>query len=595
MKIERYLEKRGVVLSLLARLVTTGSAMGAAGLVTRLSSTVVEKLSKNRFHLVVVGEFNHGKSSFVNALLGADVLPVGVTPTTAVIHHVLSGEPGGTIVWEDGRREEIPLAELSRFTAGEGGEERAKAVKYVEVRTSGRLLDDGVVVVDTPGVNDLSLQRADVTYSYIPQSDAVLFLLDAGQLVKDSERAFLQDKLLAGERDKIVFVVTKADLLHGDERKEALDYVAAQLGKLVERAMVFPVSAHRAKEGDPASGMKELVGFLERFLPEERGRIVLDHALGEGAHAARTLAAGVVAKRNALLMSDEELARRIELLQREAETTKAGIEEKRRIIGEEVAAIKAWADRDLAHFVSDVTRELPNVIDRARAEDLRPHLGAFLETTFRTWAEAETREIAAALEKLAERVVTLVKDDAEASAKRMAADVAVEPPKIDVSTFAYDLGVLAVLTVGLGTLFANLLLGGLLTLAAPLLALWVRDKRDAETKEKAKELAPKALEAAAAAVGPKMAQMIDDFAQKLDAWVVMTGTAFYKELLEVILHAKAERAAGKADRDAVVARLAEEEKAVALLLEDLESTRRDLWTDVDQDAVQAMHERAGNA
>ncbi len=581
MKIERYQEARGAVLGLLARLTGIAGTMGASSLVARLSSTVVEKLANNRFHLVVVGEFNHGKSSFVNALLGADLLPVGVTPTTACIHHVLAGPPGATLVWEDGRREETRLEDLDALAAGEGGDERARAVKYVEVRAPGTLLDDGIVLVDTPGVNDLSLQRADVTYSYIPQSDAVLFLLDAGQLVKESERAFLQDKLLAGERDKVIFVVTKVDLLQGAERDEALAYVAAQLQKLVPSPQVFPVSAHRARQGDPESGMRELTEFLARFLPEERGRLVLDHALTEGISAARTLASAVVAKQDALRLTDEELTRRVELLRREAETAHAGIAAKQRIIAEEISAVKAWAQRDLAHFVADVTRELPQVIDGARAGDLRPHLGVFLETTFRSWAEAETREIAAALEKLAERVVTLVTSDAEASAKRMAKDVAIEPPKIDVSTFAYDVGVLAVLTVGLGTMFANLLLGGLLTLAAPLLALWVRDKRDAETKERAKELAPRALEEAARAVGPKLGQLIDDFAAKLDAWVVMTGTSFCDELLEVVEHAKHARAAGAQARETEEAALAAEAATLALLLEALESERRGLSAEAD--------------
>ena len=60
------------------------------------SATSCKKLEEDRFHLVVVGEFNHGKSTFVNALLGADVLPTGVTPTTAVIHHlVYADEPRG--------------------------------------------------------------------------------------------------------------------------------------------------------------------------------------------------------------------------------------------------------------------------------------------------------------------------------------------------------------------------------------------------------------------------------------------------------------------------------------------------------------------
>ena len=79
---------------------------------------MVEKLKADRFHLVVVGEFNHGKTTFVNALLGEDALPTGVTPTTAVIHHVVyAEEPGATIVRKDGDPEEVPFGELTELVA----------------------------------------------------------------------------------------------------------------------------------------------------------------------------------------------------------------------------------------------------------------------------------------------------------------------------------------------------------------------------------------------------------------------------------------------------------------------------------------------
>jgi len=168
-----------------------------------------------------------------------------------------------------------------------------------------------IVLVDTPGVNDLSLQRADITYSYIPRSDAVLFLLDAGQPLKESERVFLQEKLLAQSRDKIIFVVTKRDIWDGDEEAEALSYIRGELAKLVKTPVVFPVSAERRLEGrEGESGMPEMLGHLTSFLAEERGRILLDNALGEGIEGGKLLRKGVDARRRAVHMTREELGRR---------------------------------------------------------------------------------------------------------------------------------------------------------------------------------------------------------------------------------------------------------------------------------------------
>src|SRR5690606_4473079 len=122
-----------------------------------------------------------------------------------------------------------------------------------------------------------------ITYSYIPRADAVLFLLDAGQILKESERQFLQDKLLKASRDKIVFVITKWDILNDEEKTEALAYARQQLQNLVKDPVVFPVSAETALAGNGAeSGMPELLAHLTTFLAEERGRILLDNALGEG-------------------------------------------------------------------------------------------------------------------------------------------------------------------------------------------------------------------------------------------------------------------------------------------------------------------------
>jgi predicted GTPase len=86
-------------------------------------------------------------------------------------------------------------------------------VLRVELEYPAEILRDRVTLVDTPGVNDLNLQRAEITYGYVPRADAVVFLLDAGQILKESERRFLRDRLLGAGRDRIVFAINKADLL----------------------------------------------------------------------------------------------------------------------------------------------------------------------------------------------------------------------------------------------------------------------------------------------------------------------------------------------------------------------------------------------
>ncbi len=224
------------------------------------------------------------------------------------------------------------------------------------------------MLVDTPGVNDLSLQRADITYSYIPRADAVLFLLDAGQILKESERVFLQEKLLKASRDKIVFVITKWDMLSEAEQSEALAYAKNQLAKLVKDPVVFPVSAETALAGQAAraSGMPELLAHLTRFLAEERGRILLDNALGEGLGVGRAPVEGHRRPPPRHPMKTDELERRIAALEKDLAGQAGTIEQRRMQIREEVSGIKAAARKDLDRFVDDVIRQLPNVIESAK-------------------------------------------------------------------------------------------------------------------------------------------------------------------------------------------------------------------------------------
>lgn len=547
--LEGFRERKLDVTVALQELGEIAQSLGAKSLKDRLDRELVKKLEEDRFHLVVVGEFNHGKSTFVNALLGELVLPVGVTPTTAAIHHLKYAEkPEATVVFQSGNRETIAFEEARRFAVGGG--KSADEVDYLEVGYPAALLKERILLVDTPGVNDLSLQRADITYSYIPRADAVLFLLDAGQILKESERQFLNDKLLKASRDKIVFVITKWDILNDDEKKEALAYARTQLANLVKDPVVFPISAETALQGNPdESGMPELLAHLTTFLAEERGRILLDNALGEGINVGNLLTKGVDARRRSLSMKTEELERRIKTLEEDLKGTAGTIEQRRMKIREEISGIKVAAQKDLERFVEDTIRQLPNVIESAKQDDLRKFLPAFLEDTFRQWAEAESKEIAHKLEELAEKTIALIKEDAHDATKRVGEALGGDVKKLDiqVDTFRYDAGIAAVLVLGLGMMFVNVMVGGLLTIAAPIMALVLRDRIDAEYKKRAVEQAPEVLRQAAKQVGPKIDEMIEDFAKKLDAWVVTAGEELYREVLEVLNASRDARA--KADHD----------------------------------------------
>lgn len=215
------------------------------------------------FLLVIAGEFNSGKSSFINALLGERVLPEGVTPTTDrinLLHH------------------------------GPAVTEHAVEAFLLERTHPAELLRE-LSVVDTPGTNAIIRRHEELTRDFIPRADLVLFVTSADRPFSESEREFLERIREWGK--KIVFIVNKIDILASDaERNEVLTYVRDNAaGLLGEKPQVFPVSARRAVQargsGDTAlweqSGFDAVEEYLLKTLDqEERIRLKLLNPLNVG-------------------------------------------------------------------------------------------------------------------------------------------------------------------------------------------------------------------------------------------------------------------------------------------------------------------------
>ena len=215
------------------------------------------------FLLVIAGEFNSGKSSFINALLGERVLPEGVTPTTDRINLLRHGP--------------------------EASERELEA--YLLERTHPAELLRELNVVDTPGTNAVIRRHEELTRDFIPRADLVLFVTSADRPFSESEREFLERIREWGK--KIVFIVNKIDILAGPaEQAEVLGYVSDNATSLLgETPQVFPVSARRAVQARASSdgGLWEQSGFdaVEEYLlrtldQEERIRLKLLNPLNVG-------------------------------------------------------------------------------------------------------------------------------------------------------------------------------------------------------------------------------------------------------------------------------------------------------------------------
>jgi small GTP-binding protein len=235
------------------------------------------------FLIVIVGEFNSGKSAFINALVGAPVLEEGVIPTTAEIQLMKYGDAVATSRDDTGLRVATAPVELLR----------------------------DLHIVDTPGTNAIIREHERLTMDFVPRADLVLFVTSADRPFTETERAFLD--VLRDWGKKVVLVVNKIDILErASEREEVLDFVRQSATRLLGIVPeVFAVSARlamRAKQGHPdewrASGFEPLERYVQQTLDDERRfQLKLSNPIGVGDTLARRYEA-VAGERLELLTED---------------------------------------------------------------------------------------------------------------------------------------------------------------------------------------------------------------------------------------------------------------------------------------------------
>jgi len=216
------------------------------------------------FLLVIVGEFNAGKSAFINALLGENVLKEDVTPTTTQINILRYGSVSGRNVEDEN---------LHVLTAP------------IEILTD-------ISIVDTPGTNAIIRQHEEITSQFVPRSDLVLFITSADRPFTESERTFMQQIRDWGK--KVIVVLNKIDLFEdAADIERVTTYIRDNTRKLLDiTPEIFPVSsrlAQRAKKGEPSYWEESRFEPLETYIHEtldESGRLQLkfQNPLGVGIH-----------------------------------------------------------------------------------------------------------------------------------------------------------------------------------------------------------------------------------------------------------------------------------------------------------------------
>ncbi len=384
--------------------------------------SLLKKLAEELFNVVVVGEFKRGKTTFVNALLGADVLPAAVIPLTSIVTAVTWGEePRAEISFLDGRTESVTVEDLSRYVTERGNPKNGLGVERAVLYYPAGELRDGVFLVDTPGVGSVYRHNTEAAYAFVPESDAAVFLSSADPPISEGERAFLED--VRAEAARMFFVLNKVDYLSEKDRDEALAFTQDVLtGALGTRPKLYPISARQAlvaklvgNEAElEASGLAEFERDFRRFLMREKGGVILTSIAAQARKLLADARNGLEIEERALQIPIEDLAGRSDEMERVFAQALESRDDIRTLLRREAEKLVQMVEEDLATLRRDSTAELLRGAEaflaestdiRAAAAEVDEFVRGALRQRIERWRVEEDRKVGQAFHEATSRHV----------------------------------------------------------------------------------------------------------------------------------------------------------------------------------------------
>lgn len=259
------------------------------------------------FMVVIIGEFNAGKSTFVNSLLGDEMLPMGITPTT----------------------DAIELVRYNRDKSKKPNMLEDGTIREWQHPNTGA---PGVVIVDTPGTGSVFAKHERIAKDFLSRSDLVIFLLSAKRAFAQTEKLYLE--LARDYGKKIILVINQVDLLEKKEQKDVRAFVKQQTSELLNiEPPIFMISAKKALKGGRTvglftsannaddSGMDEVRAYLKEVfdkIPPAKQKLIAQLDFGDSMIKKYI---GITNQRLDLVSGDERQAKQLrEELEKQAGT-----------------------------------------------------------------------------------------------------------------------------------------------------------------------------------------------------------------------------------------------------------------------------------
>jgi GTP-binding protein EngB required for normal cell division len=413
-------------------------------------TAVRDRLAAARLRVLVAGEAKRGKSTLINALLGREVLPAGVTPVTAVATTVRYGAaPRAEVRFADGHDEEHPLGALPDLVTERGNPGNRRGLADVTVYLDAPVLAGGVELVDTPGTGSVFEWDTKAAHDALEAMDAAVLVLTADPPVSAAERDLL--RRITGLSVRTFAVLNKADHLDETGLAEAAEFTrrvldesaAGSAGGAGYPGRVYVMSARAALDGGDR-GFAEFAAGFTAYLKDKRAADLAASAIAQARRIISSLLDEVALTRRAARMSAGQAAQRVEQFSARLAEVAVHAQDAVTIVNGESArllvALNDAAGSDAPRFARDIARELDVLLDgELRADSAagieqrgRERLVALTLATASAWREQRRAAIEQGLAAVDARLAADLRTELgvlrESAAELLGLDLALPEP-----------------------------------------------------------------------------------------------------------------------------------------------------------------------
>lgn len=357
-------------------------------------NTIRDRMENRVFSVGIMGEFKRGKSTVINSLLGKNILPADVLPTTAAPTHIRwDTRPRAIVHFKDGTEKEVGIGDLSSYVTmlNEESEAMCATVEAAMVYCPCEICRNGVEIVDTPGFN-LDKRMDKISRAVIPKLDAAVMVISASSPFSKSEAELVRRMLMSSDLRRLVFLVNRIDTIPEGLRQQVLEATSGKIQKTVDEIAavygadsnvyqdaqnkisgirIFSSSALTALEGQldgnsqmvKESGILEFEEVLSHLLTEERVTLDLVSPVNSMLFIAKEAHKSITIRRGALEMDPDELKRFIDEAE---EAIRVSHEQKIRgleALKYQTVAFTASLQPELAAAYNDIEQRLVDYVE----------------------------------------------------------------------------------------------------------------------------------------------------------------------------------------------------------------------------------------